>query len=100
MFKVLRDGTLRATGRSSEEKLKIRFNAGFLRSHAYYWPLIAACSIRREQRVGQFIPEFIVPQLLLPWIAQEGQVDGIRYFSVRTPTKGNHLLARSNCVSQ
>jgi hypothetical protein len=98
MFEALRKGAPRAIDRSSEEKLKIRFNAEFLKSYAYCWPLIAACSIRREQRVGPFIPEFIVPQLFLQWVAQESQVDGIRYFSVRTPTEGNHLLAHSNCV--
>jgi hypothetical protein len=98
MFDALRKGTPRAIDRSSEERLKNRFNAEFLKSYAYCWPLIAACSIRREQRVGSFIPEFIVPQLLLQWVAQEGRVDGIRYFSVRTPTEGNHLLAHSNCV--
>jgi hypothetical protein len=98
MFEALREGTPRAADRSSEEKLKVHFNLDFLKSYAYCWPLIAACSIKREQRVGSFAPEFIVPQLLLQWVAQEGRVDGIRYFSVRTPTHGNHLLAHSNCV--
>lgn len=33
--------------------------------------------------MGPFVPEFIIPQLLLQWVAQEEQIDGIRYFSVR-----------------
>ena len=45
----------------------------------------------REKRIDQFIPEYIVSQLLLQRVAQEGKVDGIRYFSVRTPTTGHHL---------
>lgn len=98
MFEALRQGTPHATDRSSEEKLKVHFNLDFLKSYLCCWPLIAACSIKREQRNGSFVPEFIVPQLLLQWVAQEGQVDGIRYFSVRTPTQGNHLHAHSNCV--
>ncbi|MGH8012447.1 MAG: hypothetical protein ACREQ4_08110 [Candidatus Binataceae bacterium] len=98
MFEALRRGTPSAADRSSEEMLKTRFNAEFLESYAHCWPLFAACSIRREQRVGPFVPEFIVPQLLLQWAAQEGQFDGVRYFSVRTPTEGAHLLAHSNCV--
>ena len=65
MFEALREGTPRAADRSSEEKLKVHFNLDFLKSYAYCWPLIAACSIKREQRVGSFAPEFIVPQLLL-----------------------------------
>lgn len=98
MFEVLHKGTPRAIDCSSEEKLKTRFHVEFLKSYIYCWPLIAACSIKREQRIGQFIPEFIVPQLLLQWVTEEHHVDGIRYFSVRTPTEGYHLLAHSNCV--
>jgi hypothetical protein len=98
MFEALREGAPRAPDHSSEERLKAHFNLSFLKSYAYCWPLIAACSIKREQRIGSFVPEFIVPQLLLQWVAQEGRVDGIRYFSVRTPTHGHHLHAHSNCV--
>ena len=98
IFEALSEGTPHATDRSSEEKLKTHFSVDFLKSYAYCWPLIAACSIKREQRIGSFVPEFIIPQFLLQWVAQEGRVDGIRYFSVRTPTVGNHLLAHSNCV--
>ena len=98
MFEALREGVPRATDRSSEKILKTHFDLDFLKSYVYSWPLIAACSIKREQRVGSFVPEFIVPQLLLQWVAQEKHVRSDRYFSVRTPTKGNHLLAHSNCV--
>jgi hypothetical protein len=98
MFEALRAGVPNAIDRTSEEELKGHFNLDFLASYASCWPLIAACSINREQRIGPFVPEFIIPQLLLQWVAQEGQVDGIRYFSVRTPTKGLHLLAHSNYV--
>jgi hypothetical protein len=42
LFEALREGAPRTTDRTSEEKLKLRFNAGFLKSYAYCWPLIAA----------------------------------------------------------
>lgn len=98
MFEALGVGAPKAIDRTSEAELKAHFNLDFLKSYASCWPLIAACSIKRDQRIGTFVPEFIVPQLLLQWVAQEARVDGIRYFSVRTPTQGNHLLAHSNCV--
>jgi hypothetical protein len=98
MFEDLREAKPKALDRSSAEKLKAHFNLDFLKSYASCWPLIAACSVRREQRVGSFAPEFVVPQLLLQWVAQENGFDGLRYFSVWTPTRGMHLFGHSNCV--
>lgn len=38
-------------------------------SYAVVWPLIAACSIRRRTgSAGGFVVEYVVPQMLLPWI--------------------------------
>ena len=98
LFEALTGGTPNASDRSSEAKLKERFNQEFLKSYLVCWPLLAACSIRPQSRSGSFVPEYVVPQLLLQWVAQEGRVDGIRYFSARMPSKGNHILAHSNCV--
>lgn len=97
-YEALQEGTPRAISRESENELKTRFDIEFIKSYAAIWPLIAACSISRQQRIGSFVPEYIVPQLLLQWVTQEKRVDGIRYFSMRTPTSGSHLLAHSNCV--
>ena len=98
LFEALREGTPKASERSSEGELKKRFNTEFLKSYLVCWPLIAACSVRPESRSGPFVPEYIVPQLLLQWVAQENNVDGIRYFSARMPSEGMHILAHSNCV--
>lgn len=98
MFDAHRSNPPIPAPRNSEVKLKTKFSSNFLKSYARYWPLIASCSIRREQRIGNFVPEFIVPQLLLQWVAGNELLDGIRYFSVRTPTRGNHVLGHSNCV--
>lgn len=59
MSEALRRGNPRAIDRSSEEILKTRFNTEFLKSYASCWPLFAACSIRRDQRTGPFVPEYI-----------------------------------------
>jgi len=90
--------TSQALDNNLGEKLRDRFSLAFLRSYIMCWPLIAACSIKRDQRTGSFFPEYIVPQLLLQWVAEGARFDGIRYFSVRMPSRGAHVLAHSNCV--
>ncbi len=52
-------------------------------AYAICWPLLAACSIRVMHKNSSFIPEYIIPQLLLQWIRNESNFDGIRYFSTR-----------------
>jgi len=61
------------------------FDAGFVESYIRLWPLIAACSVKRRVGQGSFFPQYIVPQMLLQWIRQEDEIDGIRYFSTHTP---------------
>jgi hypothetical protein len=69
----------------------------FVISQAVCWPLIAACSIKvlnsgDPDSPSPFIPEYIIPQLLLQWLRNETIWDGLRYFStkisqyVRDPT--------------
>ncbi len=50
-------------------------------THVLLWPLFAACSIRVRVRAEPFKPEYIIPQMLLQWVAKEGDFDGICYFS-------------------
>lgn len=45
------------------------------------WPLIAACSIKVKEYSDTFKPEYIIPQLLLQWIRNTGDIDGIKYNS-------------------
>lgn len=44
------------------------------------WPLIAACSIKVQNRNDPFKPEYIIPQLLLQWV-NKSAVFGIKYSS-------------------
>lgn len=55
----------------------------FVLAHAICWPLFAACSVRVKHADCPYIPEYVVPQLLLQWIRNESDFHGIRYFSSR-----------------
>lgn len=50
-------------------------------AHITCWPLVAACSIRVPDRAIPERPEYIVPQLVLEWIAKTRSFHGVRYFS-------------------
>jgi hypothetical protein len=45
------------------------------------WPLILACSIPVRNIKAIFKPEYIIPQLLLQWVRNSKNIDGIRYWS-------------------
>jgi hypothetical protein len=98
IFDSLQKGAPNASDRSSEAALKAHFTVDFLKSYIIRWPLIAACSIKCESQDSTFYPEYIIPQMLLQWVIKNKNVDGIRYFSVRTPAQGRHIYAHSNLV--
>ncbi|HTV46824.1 MAG TPA: hypothetical protein VMG59_00140 [Phycisphaerae bacterium] len=50
-------------------------------SYIVCWPIIAACSIKVHNPRSPFIPEYIVPQLLIQWLQAMHKLDGLRYFS-------------------
>jgi len=58
-------------------------NSNFILAQLSCWPLLAACSIRVRHSSAPFVPEYIVPQLLLQWIRKHQRFEGIRYFSTR-----------------
>jgi len=62
------------------------------------WPLIAACSIKSRFGNSPFIHEYIIPQLLLQWVANSATHRGIRYFSVHVTKHMNNPLIASNFV--
>ena len=95
---ISREEILQESNRGSQEKVAQHFSPEYLKAYLTGWPMIAACSIKRSSKVGVFVPEYIVPQLLLQWVNQEQQVDGIRYFSARMPSSGPHFLAHANYV--
>jgi hypothetical protein len=60
----------------------------FIEGYILAWPLIVACSIKTGNKDSSFHPQYLVPQMLLQWVCDEQKVDGIRYFSTRTPRGG------------
>ena len=50
-------------------------------NHLIGWPLVAACSVKVANRDSPFKPEYIIPQLLLQIIRDEGRLHGIRFSS-------------------
>lgn len=51
------------------------------------WPLIAACSVKVSDDQASFKPEYIIPQLLLQRVRDEGILDGIRFSSTHIDLK-------------
>jgi len=43
------------------------------------WPLVLASSVKVREHEDAFKPEYIIPQLLLQWVREKQEVDGIAY---------------------
>ncbi|WP_418512027.1 hypothetical protein [Corallibacter sp.] len=48
------------------------------------FPLLLASSIKVENYESDFVPEYIIPQLLLQWVTNSEHIDGIQYISNKT----------------
>jgi len=57
------------------------FDDAWISGYLTCWPLLAACSVRVLHPGMPFVPEYIVPQLLLQYLRNETELDGLRYFS-------------------
>jgi hypothetical protein len=53
------------------------------------WPLVACCSVKVAHPEDAFKPEYIVPQLLLQWIRNKQEIDGVRYNSTHISSINN-----------
>jgi hypothetical protein len=56
--------------------------AVFLR-YIVTFPLIAACSVKTRFPKGAFKVEYVLPQILLQYVAENEEIDGIKYFSTK-----------------
>jgi hypothetical protein len=45
------------------------------------WPLMASSSITEKHRRSPFKPEYLIPQMLLQWLRNNDEFDGVCYFS-------------------
>ncbi len=98
LFGVLLRRSKDANAVAPPRELSDRFDEQFVASYILCWPLIAACSIRTDSGDGPFFPQYIVPQILLQWVTKEKRVDGIRYFSTRTPPEQADAYAHCSYV--
>lgn len=59
----------------------------FINNYLLIYPLISACSIKVNDKGLPFIPEYIIPQILMQWLRTQQKVNsisGIRYFTTRS----------------
>lgn len=61
------------------------------------YPLMAACSLIVAKKNNSFIPEYIIPQMLLLWIHNNGRHRGIAYFS-STSNENARIINAYNIV--
>ena len=61
-------------------------------SYLVKWPLIASCSIKLRCPNYAFKPEYIVPQMVLEWVRQNKNLDGIIYFSTKINNETEEAL--------
>jgi len=52
-------------------------------AHAVCWPLVAACSVKVKSQNGSLRPEYLVPQMVLQWLTNNTNIDGVRYFTTK-----------------
>jgi len=64
---------------ATEEKRSDQYNV--LMRYILSYPFAAACSIRVKNRQVKFVEEYVFPQLLMSWIRDEDNIDGIIYKS-------------------
>lgn len=73
----------------------------YLLKHICTYPLRAACSVLVEHLNGNFIEEYIIPQLLLQWVLNDSDFDGIKYESCSSsgevrPLGGHNIVLVTN----
>jgi hypothetical protein len=61
------------------------------------WPLISTCLVKVNSKSSPFIPEYIIPQLLLQFV-REAKYDGIMYDSTIAYGMGTNYLKCRNFV--
>jgi len=72
--------------------------ARFVVAYCLIWPLLAASAVRVRDREQPFKPEYVVPNLILQWIAATRRFDGVRYFSMNVDEKYDDPMACANFV--
>lgn len=68
---------------SKDDESRMRKLQQLLLQHLVAYPLRAACSVmvKQEKSEAEVIPEYIIPQMLMQWIQEKGDFDGVSYES-------------------
>ena len=61
-------------------------------------PLFIACSVKVNHKVGAFKPEYIIPQLLMQYVVQNTDIDGIKFPSTKLDYSSIEGFAAYNYV--
>ncbi len=67
----------------NEQKQKIY---KYFLNYIITYPLAASCSIKVNDRKDRFVEEYVVPQMLMHWIRENDDFDGVKYKSSRNTT--------------
>ena len=70
----------------------------FVTSYCVCWPLMALCSIKAKRRDKPFVPEYVLPQMVLQWLTARKELAGIRYFSCNWDHDTGEPYHMCNCV--
>lgn len=60
-----------------------------LAAYLTVWPVLAAMSVRKLEPAPEQPPEYVLPQLLMLWVAQSERLLGIRYFTSKEDRSTN-----------
>jgi hypothetical protein len=67
-----------------EDQRSEHYSKEKIESFLALYPLILACSFKKQYENAKFDIEYIIPNMLLQWISnQKEHIDGIRYFSTK-----------------
>ena len=66
--------------------------------HVLLWPLIVSCHIKVLHCDGAFKPEYVIPQILLQWVGETQDFDGISYTSTHIDDTYDQPIAQMNLV--
>lgn len=74
------------------------FTTFFILQFFLYFPISIACSIKVYDPKGNFKPEYIIPQMLLEYVARNERIDGIKFPSTKINYKNLKKVEAYNYV--
>lgn len=67
--------------KEKKEELIVSVIRNQIKNYILLYPLVASCSLIVKNRGEKYIPEYIMPQLLIQWIRENDDYDGVIYKS-------------------